>query len=310
MPVAVQLCRFGPELEAALSRRFELVQSSADSVLQMSAHQREAAEFVLTSGSHGCSKAVRAELPNVRMIAIHGVGFDKVDLDVARQRGILVSNTPDVLTDDVADLAVGLIIAALRGIPASDRFVRSGLWCRADFPLGSKVTGKRFGILGLGRIGRAIAERLQAFGAIAYSGTRPKPVRWTYFPDARSLAEAVDVLIVACSANDATRGMVNADVLAALGSRGTLVNVARGSVVDEAALVEALAQGIIGGAALDVFADEPKVPAPLLARPDVVMTPHIGSATQETRADMAAMMLDNIDTFLAGGAPVSVPLPE
>jgi lactate dehydrogenase-like 2-hydroxyacid dehydrogenase len=239
-------------------------------------------------------------LPSLGLVAINGVGFDKVDLLLARERGIAVTNTPDVLTEDVADLAIGLIIALLRQIPRADRFVRDGSWGTAEWPLGRKVTGSRFGVLGLGRIGQAIADRLAPFGEVAYCGRSEKPGGLRYFARPRELAEWCDVLVVACAASAQTANLVDAEVIAALGERGWLVNVARGSVIDERALAAAIADGRLAGAALDVFAAEPVVPDALMRSERTVLTPHIASGTHETRGAMAELVLGNIDAFLAG----------
>jgi lactate dehydrogenase-like 2-hydroxyacid dehydrogenase len=218
---------------------------------------------------------------------------------------VRVTTTPGTLTEDVADLAVGLIIALLRQIPAGDAHVRAGAWPSAERPLARKVSGRRFGILGLGQIGSAIAARLTAFGPVAYTSRSRKPVPYDFHADAAALAGASDVLVVACSANQTTRRLVNEAVFEALGPDGWLVNVSRGSVVDEAALIKALEAGRICGAALDVFETEPHVPEALRNSPRVVLTPHIASATVETRQAMAELVLRNLDAFLHGERPPS-----
>ena len=214
-----------------------------------------------------------------------------------------MTTTPGTLTDDVADLAVGLIISLLRQIPAADAHVRSGAWPSGEQPLARKVTGRRFGILGLGHIGGAIAARLSAFGPVSYTSRHPKPVPYEYHADVGVLAVASDVLVVACSANESTRHLVDAGVLDALGPDGWLVNVSRGSVVDEAALIQALDAGKIAGGALDVFENEPQVPEALRNSPRAVLTPHIASATVETRRAMAELVLANLDAVLQGREP-------
>ena len=246
-------------------------------------------------------------LPDLKAVANFGVGYDNVDVEEATRRGIVVSNTPDVLTDAVADLAVVLVLDVLRQVSAADRFVRRGAWAAGQrFPLTREVRGSVVGILGLGRIGRAVAERLEPFGArIAYHSRSPRDVAWTYHPSVLSLAHACDVLVVLTPGGADTRRLVDASVLDALGPDGFLVNVARGSVVDEVALVAALEEGRIAGAGLDVFEDEPNVPTTLFGRDDVVLLPHIGSATTQTREAMATMVLDNIAAFLASGEPVT-----
>jgi lactate dehydrogenase-like 2-hydroxyacid dehydrogenase len=302
-PVALQLCPLSARLEEGLARRFEVVRwDRFDEMARRGwlATEAASAQAVVTGGHLGCDNALMAALPALDIIAINGVGFDKVDLDFAKSRSVSVTTTPDVLTDDVADLAVGLTIGLLRAIPAGDAFVRSRGWLNGEVPLARSVAGRRFGILGLGRIGAAIASRLAAFGPVAYSEPEAKDVDYDYHPDAHSLAGACDVFIVACAANAATYKMVDAAVLAALGPQSYLVNVSRGSVVDEDALIAALEAGDIAGAALDVFADEPRVPERLLASKRTVLTPHIASATHETRAAMADLVLANLDAYLAG----------
>ena len=251
------------------------------------------------------------ELPNLGIISVFGVGYDGVPVDYCRQRGIMVAHTPDVLTDDVADVATALVLMTARGFVAADRFVRSGQWLSGAPPLTTCLGGKKAGVLGLGRIGRAIARRLEAMGmSIAYTTRRPQPdVPWRHVPDLRALAAEVDFLIVACPGGPATSKLVDANVLAALGPKGTLVNIARGSIVDESALVAALQAGTIRAAGLDVFAAEPNVPAALLALDNVVLLPHVGSATRETRQAMADLCRANLDAWFAG-KPVPVPIPE
>jgi len=251
------------------------------------------------------------KLPDLGIISVFGVGYDGVPVDYCRQRGIMVAHTPDVLTDDVADVATALVLMTARGFVAADRFVRSGQWLSGAPPLTTCLGGKKAGVLGLGRIGRAIARRLEAMGmSIAYTTRRPQPdVPWRHVPDLRALAAEVDFLIVACPGGPATSKLVDANVLAALGPKGTLVNIARGSIVDEPALVAALQAGTIRGAGLDVFAAEPKVPAALLALDNVVLLPHVGSATRETRQAMADLCRANLDAWFAG-KPVPVPIPE
>lgn len=243
------------------------------------------------------------QLPDLKAIANFGVGYDNVDVEEASRRGIVVSNTPDVLTDAVADLAVALVLDVLRQVSAADRFVRRGEWAAGRrYPLTREVRGSVVGILGLGRIGEAVAVRLEPFGAkIAYHSRSPKDVPWAYHATPVALAEASDVLVVLTPGGADTKHLVDASVLDALGPDGYLVNVARGSVVDEDALVRALEEGRLAGAGLDVFADEPNVPAALLGRDDVVLLPHVGSATVQTREAMATLVLDNVASFLAKG---------
>jgi hydroxypyruvate reductase len=244
------------------------------------------------------------QLPRLRAIVNFGVGYDTTDVAEARRRGITVANTPDVLTDCVADLAVGALIDVMRGLSAADRFVRRGEWRQGRVPpLARRVTGVPVGVLGLGRIGRAIAHRMEAFDAtISYHSRSEKPdAPYAYAHSPVALARGCDVLVVAAAGGEESRHLVDREVLDALGPRGFLVNVARGSVVDEAALVAALEEGRLAGAALDVFADEPQVPEALLGRDDVVLLPHQGSATVETRAEMTDLVLANVEQFLTNG---------
>jgi lactate dehydrogenase-like 2-hydroxyacid dehydrogenase len=264
-------------------------------------------EVAVVGGGAPAGATEMDALPDLRAIVNFGVGYDNVDVAEASRRGIVVSNTPDVLTDAVADLAVFLVVDVLRGLTAADRFVRSGAWGRGErFPLTRDVRGAVIGILGLGRIGTAAADRLESFGAeVHYHSRNPKDVAWTYHASAVELAAASDVLVVLTPGGAGTEGLVDAAVLHALGPDGYLVNVARGSVVDEDALVAALEEGRLAGAGLDVFSDEPHVPDALLARDDVVLLPHVGSATTQTREAMGRVVLDNIDAFLERGELVT-----
>jgi lactate dehydrogenase-like 2-hydroxyacid dehydrogenase len=265
---------------------------------------------VVTGGAEGIKAGTIDALPDLEIIAVCAVGYDATDVDHARARGVAVTNTPDVLTDDVADLALALMLAASRRIPQHDRYLRAGDWVsRGSAPLTRKLSGRRIGILGLGRIGLAIARRCEPFaGEIAYYNRSPRDdVPYRYAPDLVALAESVDILVIATSGGKQTAKLVNADVIAALGPDGMLVNIARGSIVDEDALVMALAQGRLGSAALDVFAQEPQVPEALIAMENVVLLPHQGSATAETRAQMGRLTMDNLHAHF-GGRPLITPL--
>lgn len=257
---------------------------------------------VVTGGGSGLSRAIAEKLPALEIVAINGIGTDAVDLDEMRRRGVHVTTTPGVLTEDVADLAMGLMIATLRGLVVGDRHVRTGQWPSAGLSLAHKVSGRRLGIIGLGRIGRAIARRAEAFGmSIAYTDIKAfDDVPYRYEADLVTLAAASDVLVVAAAATASSRGLVNASVLDALGAEGTLINVARGAIVDEPALVQALREGRLGAAGLDVFADEPRVPQELWAMDNVVLQPHRASATVETRLAMGELVLDNLAAHFAG----------
>ena len=268
----------------------------------------ESITAVVTSGRTGVDAALMERLPQLGAVVNFGVGYDTTDVDEASRRGIAVSNTPDVLTDCVADLAVGLVIDTMRGLPAAERFVRAGRWpAEGNTPLMRQVTGKRVGIIGLGRIGSAIADRLNGFRCeISYHNRNEiDGSPYVYAASPTALAENVDVLIIAASGGSGTAHLVDRAVLEALGPQGYLINVARGSVVDEEALIELLAAGQLAGAGLDVFAHEPNVPDALLAMDNVVLLPHVGSATVETRAAMEALTLENLDRFLADGTLVT-----
>jgi lactate dehydrogenase-like 2-hydroxyacid dehydrogenase len=308
--VALQLCPFSAHLESELARRFEVIrwfELGAPAQRQTLEQRAATVRAVVTDGRIGCPNELMAALPSLGIIAINGVGLDKVDLSLARAHGVRVVRTPGVLAEDVADLAVGLVIGLLRAIPAADAFVRRGEWEKGSWPLARKVSGRRFGILGLGEIGWAVARRLAAFGPVAYSGPRPKPVPYPFHAGVLELARASDVLVICCPANESTHHLVGASVIDALGPQGYLVNVARGSIIDERALTAALAAGKLQGAALDVFEDEPHVPEALRASNRVVLTPHIASATVEVRAQMADLILRNLDAFTSG-MPLAAPV--
>jgi lactate dehydrogenase-like 2-hydroxyacid dehydrogenase len=247
-------------------------------------------------------ESVLSQLPALEIIAVHGAGYNGVPLEYCRKRGLRVTNTPDVLTEDVADIALALVLMTSRGLVAANRYLHAGEWLKENFKLTTKPGGKRAGIFGLGRIGKAIAWRLAHLDMeIGYHGrTLQDGEPFDFFESLLELAEWCDFLIVACPGGPETQNAVNAPVLAALGAQGTLINIARGSIVDEPALVDALQRGVIKAAGLDVFADEPHVPAPLLAMENVVLLPHVGSATVETRRAMADLVVKNLEAHFAG----------
>lgn len=255
--------------------------------------------------------ALLGHFPNLEIIASLGVGYDHVDVMEAARRGIVVTNTPDVLNAEVADLTIGLLIATLRQLPQADRYLRAGRWLEAPFPLSTTLRDRKIGIVGLGRIGKAIARRLEGFDvAISYYGrTRQEGVTYPYHASLTSLAEANDVLIVITPGGAETKRMINADVLKALGSNGVLINVARGTVVDEGALIDALRDGTILAAGLDVFEDEPRVPQELIDMENVVLLPHVGSASVHTRKAMGQLVVDNLISWFSGKGPLT-PVPE
>jgi len=251
------------------------------------------------------------QFPKLEIIAHMGVGYDLIDAKWAAAHKIVVTNTPDVLTEEVADLAIGLLLATVRQIPQADRFLRAGKWRDGMFPLTSSLQGRRVGIYGLGRIGKAVAKRAEAFGvSIAYHGrNRQDDVSYEYYATLRELAEACNVLIVVAPGGAATQNSVDATILEALGPEGILINVARGSVVDERALVAALRDKKILSAGLDVFASEPHVPQELIDMDHVVLLPHVGSASREVRLAMGRLTLDNILAWASGNEPLT-PVPE
>ncbi|ORW99173.1 hydroxyacid dehydrogenase [Mycobacterium triplex] len=300
---------FEPTFDNELAARYEIpALPGGPHRAEFLARHAERIRVVVTSGKPGVDAEIIAALPNLEAIVNNGAGVDMIDLKAARQRGIGVSNTPDVLSDTVADTALGLILMTLRHFGAADRYVRAGRWAReGQFPYARDLSGLQVGILGLGRIGSAIATRLLGFDcAIAYHNRHRidgSPYRYAESP--LELAESVDVLVVATTGDEQARHLVDRSVLEALGPEGYLINIARGSVVDQDALVEMVAGGALGGAGLDVFADEPNVPAALLDLDNVVLFPHIGSATARTRRAMALLAIRNLDSYLNTGELVT-----
>lgn len=263
---------------------------------------------LVTSSLYGASKALIDSLPNLKIIANFGVGYDAIDIITANTRGIVVTNTPNVLNDCVADLAIGLLLDITRKISLGDKFIRANYWQQGShFKAGCKFTGKKCGIVGLGRIGKAIAKRATAFNMnISYYGRHKlNDIDYQYYNDIILLASAVDFLIIAVPGGKQTKHLINREVLTALGNKGYLINIARGSVIDEAALIEALQTNKIAGAGLDVFAQEPNVPKALLTLDNVVLTPHIGSYTKETRSAMGQLVFDNLMSFLTGKGAIT-----
>ena len=257
---------------------------------------------IATNGGTGVSGTLIAACPKLQIISVYGVGFDAVDIAACQARGIHVTNTPDVLTGDVADLAVGMMLAQARGMVAAEHWARSGDWvAKGGFPLMRRVFGMKAGILGLGRIGQAVAKRLAAFDMdIAYSAQSPKDTPWEFIADPVALAERSDFLFITLAASSATRHIVNAQVLQALGPQGMIINVSRAANIDEDALLHALASGGVGAAALDVFEGEPALDPRFLTLPNVLLQPHIGSGTFETRKAMGQLMRDNLSAHFAG----------
>jgi lactate dehydrogenase-like 2-hydroxyacid dehydrogenase len=290
--------RLEPSLETQLTARYTPLRLPVDEA------EAQTVTVIVCGGRPGVDAALMDSLPQLGAIVNFGAGVDAIDVDAARARGIGVSNTPDVLSDTVADTALGLILDTMRGFAAADRYVRAGRWAtEGPFPYTRDLTGSRVGILGLGRIGSAIATRLLGFDcAIAYHNRNEisgSPYRYASSPV--ELAASVDVLVIATAGGPDSAHLVDRDVLQALGPQGFLVNIARGSVVDQDALIELLAAGGLAGAGLDVYAHEPQVPAALAELDNVVLLPHVGSATARTRAAMATLAMRNLEEFLTSG---------
>ncbi|EOI3552915.1 2-hydroxyacid dehydrogenase [Cronobacter turicensis] len=308
-PIVLKHAYLPDALTVELRERYDLREFSQMSDADVEAIAGDITALV-TNGEAVVTRAFIAQLPALSLIAVFGVGYDGVDVAAARERGIAVTHTPGVLTDDVADLAIGLMLATSRRIVAAQKFIEQGGWQQGGFTWTRKVSGARLGIFGMGRIGQAIARRAQAFDmAISYTGRQPhSALPYRFVPDLQQLAQESDFLMLCAPGGDATRGVVNAAVLEALGPQGILINIARGSVVDEAALIAALERGAIAGAGLDVFTDEPNVPAALQQRDNVVITPHMASATWETRREMSRLVLENVNAWCAG-EPLITPVP-
>ncbi|SAK78433.1 2-hydroxyacid dehydrogenase [Caballeronia ptereochthonis] len=303
LPPVLRIGEFPASAHALLQARFDLVslaEIDEDDAL------RERIGAIATRSNYDIDITLIERLPSLKIIATSGVGFDRIPIGFARERGIVVANTPDLLNAAVAELTIGLLLALLRQLPQADRFVRSGAWSQCAFALGSSLAGKRVGIIGMGRIGKEIARRLAPFDVeIAYYGRTKQALAHEWFARPQELARWSDILIAACPGGAETRHLVDAAVFDALGAQGVLVNIARGSVVDEGALVQALERKAIAGAALDVFEHEPLQASPLCALDNVVLSPHIGSATHETRLAMARLTVDNIVSFFATGEAIT-----
>ena len=298
-PGLLQIGGFPPEVQSQIDAAFTRVHLADFERDPSCAGEIRA---LVTRSNLEVPAALVERLPKLEIIATNGVGYDLIPLALAARRGIVVTNTPDVLNAAVAELCIGSLLALLRQLPQADRYVREGRWRNANFPLATSLAGKQVGIVGLGRIGKDIARRLEPFGVtLAYHGRSDQQLAWRFEPDLVVLARDAEILIVAAPGGRETARMISAPVLDALGPQGILVNVARGSLVDQEALLAALQDRRIAGAALDVFDNEPDIDARFFGLENVLLMPHIGSATQETRAAMAQLMLDNLRSWFASG---------
>lgn len=305
-PCILQIGSLGgsPGADSALGETYDVIALWEASDRNECLKQAAEIEVVVTSAMHGCGADIIAQLPNLKLICNWGVGYDTIDIEAAKARGITVTNTPEVLNDCVADLAWGLLIACARHIAQGDRFVRENRWENKDgmLPLGTRVSGKKLGIVGLGRIGMAIARRGLGFDMqVGYHNRAERSdVDYTYMPTLKALAEWSDFLVVATVGGAQTRQLVSRDVLKALGPRGMVINIARGPVIDETAMIELLASGELGAAGLDVFENEPNVPDALKQLSNAVLMPHQASATVETRQAMFDLVRENLAAYFAG----------
>jgi lactate dehydrogenase-like 2-hydroxyacid dehydrogenase len=307
LPVVLMPGPMNPVVAEGLDGKVELIRlwesPDPDAVL---AERRDDIVAVATGGTRIDGEFLD-RLPAVRIVASFGVGYDQIDATAAAERGVVVTNTPGVLDDEVADTALGLLLMTVRELPQAERYLRAGKWQDGPYPL-TKATlhGRRMGILGLGRIGQAIADRVEPFGvSVAYHNRRRKDVDYHYYPSLVEMARDVDILMIVIPGGDDTRHLVNAEVLEALGPDGILINVARGTVVDESALVDALRDGTILSAGLDVFEAEPTVHPGLLDLPNAVLLPHVGSATIPTRNAMGNLVVENLLNWLTYGTPLT-----
>ena len=301
-----------PAMRERLAGVFTLHDASRiDDMAGFLAAQGDTIRYALTDGHYGVPRAWMAAMPHLALISNYGVGYDAIEVELSVARRILVTHTPQVLNDEVATTALMLMLAGFRNLLQSDAYLRAGRWAaEGHLPLSRSADHRRIGILGLGRIGLALAKKLQPFHAeIAYHNRSERDVPYRYFPSLVAMAAWAEVIFVVTPGGADTHGLVSREVIEALGPDGMLINVARGSVVDEPALVAALADGRLGAAGLDVFADEPHVPEGLLDMPNVVLTPHIGSATVETRRAMGDLVVDNLLQHYADGR-VLTPIPE
>ena len=310
-PELLTVAKLAPFLLQPLQDAFTVHERLHEGDAAAFAHVAPHIRAICGSGESKVAAELMAQLPALEIVSIMGVGYDGVDVAAAKARGVVVAHTPDVLNDDVADLALALMLNVARRIPQAERHVREGRWPSGPMPLATKMSGARLGLVGIGRIGQAIAQRALAFGmSVAYTARSARPaLPYAFHASPRELAAACDFLVVITPGGAATRKLIDASVLEALGPKGYLVNVARGSVVDESALIAALQKGAIAGAALDVFENEPNVPESLRVLDNVVLVPHIGSATRATRQAMADLAFANLLAHFAG-KPLPSAVPE
>ncbi|TWD79991.1 lactate dehydrogenase-like 2-hydroxyacid dehydrogenase [Kribbella amoyensis] len=306
-PLVLMPGPMNPRVAEGLGDRFEVLRlweaADPDAVLA----ERGKEVVAVANGGARIDAAFLDRFPSLQLVASFGVGYDQIDAAAAAERGVVVTNTPGVLDDEVADTAMGLLLMAARWLPQAERYLRAGKWEERSYPLTpATLKGRTMGILGLGRIGEAIAQRAEAFGiSIAYHNRSRKDVAYSYYPTLRELAEAVDILTIVVPGGGGTKHLVDAEVLRALGPDGILINVARGTVVDEAALAEALATKTILAAGLDVFEHEPKVHPGLLEVDNAVLLPHVGSGTVPTRDAMGRLVVENLTSWFDSGVPVT-----
>ena len=303
-----------PAVHDALVSRFDLIRlyeaSDRDGLITKVVPTLRLMATALPNIADGVKHPITADFlakfPKLEIVSNIGVGYDNIDAVAAANQGVIVTNTPDVLTDETADTALGLLLSATRQLPQADRYVRDGKWLQDAFPLTASLRNRTMGIVGLGRIGKAIAKRGDAFGLkIIYHSRSKQDVAYPYFDKLEEMARACDILVVATPGSPQTNKLIDARILDALGPDGILINIARGSVVDEDALITALKERRILTAGLDVFAKEPQVPAELIAMPHIVLLPHVGSATHSTRAAMGQLMVDNLIAYAAGKGPLT-----
>jgi lactate dehydrogenase-like 2-hydroxyacid dehydrogenase len=308
MPV-LGIGNVGPGIEARMRLHRLWLESDPEAALERLAPRIRA--IAATGHLAVVGAALMQRLPKLEIVSCFGVGYDHIDAKWAGEHGIIVTHTPGVLDEEVADTAFGLLLAAARQLPQAERYLREGRWLEASFPLSPSLRGRTMGILGLGRIGKAIARRAVAFGLdVVYHGRKPQDgAPYLYYPTLVGMARACDILMVVAPGGESTRNIVNREVLEALGPNGILINVARGSLVDEEALIEALKNRTILAAGLDVFAHEPNVPAGLLAADNAVLLPHVGSASLQTRQAMADLVVANLYSWIDGKGPLT-PVPE